>query len=459
MILNVEDVNLLDEMSDIELLLKYRNYAGATDRLQRLMLEHPDYLPAKQALCEVYRMTKQVKRAADLQKEIHALSEDRAKMQLSQPAREELAKIEKRQFAEKVDALVKIVYQGSSIEDTFESTSAELLEILKADRCLLMWSEEAREKGQEDLECCAKDVQSCLSPDTANMLSRWFAENPRFETPLISENAQADPALAVFRNCLQQHQIHALMGYPLIYRSTLLGWLVVQQCVRGYSWNESERTLFSVACGHIATAFSNLRSLSELQDLAFKDPLTGLYNRHFLKERLTVELTNAQRLNYPLSLSLIDADHFKRINDSYGHPVGDAVLRKLAFLLKTKVRQGSVVARWGGEEFLVVFPKMDLQSVALMMDRFREMVSHTIRVETQSVTISVGLSQANFESGRSLEEVQSALIQEADERLYQSKRNGRNQVSFTITPSSSGIATGALKSPGPCGSAALNLPF
>jgi diguanylate cyclase (GGDEF)-like protein len=137
-----------------------------------------------------------------------------------------------------------------------------------------------------------------------------------------------------------------------------------------------------------------------MQDLAFKDSLTGLNNRHFLKERLGVELSNAQRLHYPLSLAIMDVDHFKRINDTYGHPAGDTVLRKLGLLLKTNVRKGTVVARWGGEEFLAVFPNMELSTAALIMERFRRKVENTIRVEERIVTISAGLAQVRWTTVR-----------------------------------------------------------
>jgi lipopolysaccharide biosynthesis regulator YciM len=103
-------------MSDVELLLKYRNYTGAAQRLQEIMEEHPDYLPAKEALQEVYRMTGQGKRAQDLEKEVRALSDERAKTQLSPVAKEEYAKIERRQFAEKVDGLIRVIYHGQNLE-------------------------------------------------------------------------------------------------------------------------------------------------------------------------------------------------------------------------------------------------------------------------------------------------------------------------------------------------------
>jgi len=431
-----EENELLDLMSDVELLLKYRNYSEASTRLQQIMEEHPDYLPAKEALQEVYRMTGQAKRAQDIEKEVRALSDERAKTQLSPMAKEEYAKIERRQFAEKVDGLIRIIYHGQSLEETFETTAAEMLSLLKGDRCLLVFADDARQ-GLNDLELCAKDVDSCLNEGTTEMLRQWFRENPSFDSPIVSRSAQRDPGLIQYRERLVKSQVHAMMAYPLIYKSTSLGWLVVQQCVPYYSWSEGDLTLFSVACGHLATAFENLRSFTELQDLAFKDSLTGLNNRHFLKERLGVELSNAQRLHYPLSVAILDVDHFKRVNDTYGHPAGDSVLRKLGLLLKTNVRKGTALARWGGEEFLAVFPNMELNIAALIMERFREKVAQTIRVEGQVVTISAGLAQVCWDKNSSLEQVQARLIEEADQNLYTAKRNGRNQVHWQpLTPKS-----------------------
>ncbi len=435
-----EENELLDLMSDVELLLKYRNYSAASTRLQQIMEEHPDYLPAKEALQEVYRMTGQAKRAQDLEKEVRALSDERAKTQLSPVAKEEYSKIERRQFAEKVDGLIRIIYHGQNLEETFQTTAAEMLSLLKADRCMLVFADDSRQ-GLDDLELCAKDVDSCLNEGTTEMLQQWFRENPSFDSPIVSRSAQRDPGLVQFRERLVQNQVHAMMAYPLIYKSTSLGWLVVQQCVPYYSWSEGDLTLFSVACGHLATAFENLRSFTELQDLAFKDSLTGLNNRHFLKERLGVELSNAQRLHYPLSLGILDVDHFKRINDTYGHPAGDTVLRKLGLLLRTNVRKGTVVARWGGEEFLAVFPNMELNIAALIMERFREKVAQTIRVEDQVVTISAGLAQARWVKGSRLDEIQAMLVEEADQNLYAAKRNGRNQVQWQPIGSESTLQT------------------
>lgn len=427
----VEENELCDAMVEIELLLKYRNFTEATKRLEQIFIEHPDYLPAKEAMQEIYQLTGQSKRSQDLQREIQAISDQRAKEQLSDSAREEYSRIEKRQFAEKVDRVIKIIYQSRNLGEVLTNTATELLELLKADRCIVIMSEESS-ATQGNFEYCARGITRCLDKVMTEFLLLWLGRTANPETPLMSRNCQTDPDLAADRHLFQEREIHAMMAYPLIYKSAPLGWLVVQQCVPYYAWSEGELTLFSAACGHMATAIQNLRSMNALQDLAFKDSLTGLYNRHFLQERLIVEIDNARRNQYPLALAVIDIDHFKHINDTHGHPAGDAVLRKLGFLLKTNVRKGCVVARWGGEEFLVVFPNLELTTVVLIMDRFRQKVAQSLEVEGHAVTISIGLAQANLDRNSTVEEIQAELIREGDNKLYAAKRAGRNQVNPNV---------------------------
>ena len=436
-----EENEVCDSMIEIELLMKYQHHQEASRRLEELLIAHPTYLPAKEALQEICRLTGQNKKARDLQKEIRALSEQRAKDRLSSAAKEEYDKIQKRQFAEKVDRLIKLIYQTRNIDETLNHTAKELLDLLKADRCIVLFFEE-QNLDRSHFEFCCPGISVCLDKAMTDFLSQWFGQNPTFDSPIVSRNSQQDPSLIGYHKLLQNHGIHAMMAYPLIYKSAPMGWLVVQQCVPYYSWKESELSLFSTASGHLATAIQNLRSFTTLQDLAFRDNLTGLYNRHYLQERIIVELTNAQARGYPLSLALLDIDHFKHINDTYGHPAGDTILRKVGFLLKTNVRKGTVVARWGGEEFMVVFPGLDVETAALIMERFRQKVSQTIDVEQHFITISAGLAQADLNDKSPLDQIQCELVQRADENLYVAKKNGRNQVRWYASPLSQGIDLG-----------------
>ena len=425
----LEEKDLCDLMVEVELLLEYRNFDEASVRLEKILLEHPEYLPAKEAFEQVCRLTGQTKKTQDLQKEIKALSDRRAKEQLSTLAKAEYGKIERRRFAEKVEHLTKVIYQGRTVEEVLSNAATELLDLLKSDRCFVFLVDENKSNAQ-NYEYCHFDVSPCLDQPMTELMLGWLEALKNVEAPVVLSKLQADPGWAESRPLLEQHQIHAIMAFPLVHKSIPMGWLLVQQCVPYYTWDEDDHTLFSAVSGHLASAIQSLRIFGGLQEKAYTDNLTGLYNRHFLQERLLVELGNAQRLRYPLCLAMLDIDHFKQINDTYGHLVGDSVLVKLAYLLKTNVRKGCVVARWGGEEFLVVFPRLELEAVAFTMGRFREKVYQTIEIEGRCISVSVGVAQADLASHVSLEQIQSALIHEADNHLYAAKRNGRNQVIF-----------------------------
>ncbi|MCC6791365.1 MAG: GGDEF domain-containing protein, partial [Thermomicrobiales bacterium] len=158
------------------------------------------------------------------------------------------------------------------------------------------------------------------------------------------------------------------------------------------------------------------------------DPLTGLANRRAIEERFSAELQRAARFNHPLSIGMIDIDDFKAINDTWGHQVGDEVLRHVAHRLELELRQIDVVGRYGGEEFLMLLPETAVEGAWIAADRvvrsIREMAPQSTG-EPRSVTISIGL--ASFpDHGRS----EADLIATADAALYAAKRAGKNQVAI-----------------------------
>jgi diguanylate cyclase (GGDEF)-like protein len=171
---------------------------------------------------------------------------------------------------------------------------------------------------------------------------------------------------------------------------------------------------------------------TELERLATTDSLTGLGNRRFLFERLGQEVYRARRYHTPLSLLLFDIDHFKRINDGWGHAVGDHVLREIARETHQSLRKADTAGRYGGEEFIVLLPETDLaEAVALAHRLNREISRKVIKPERGSpilVTVSVGVATlAPAESGEE-------LVQRADQALYRAKQAGRDRVEAAITP-------------------------
>jgi diguanylate cyclase (GGDEF)-like protein len=164
---------------------------------------------------------------------------------------------------------------------------------------------------------------------------------------------------------------------------------------------------------------------------ALLEPLTGLYNRRYFMERLASELASAQRHGRALSLLLVDVDHFKRLNDARGHAAGDEALRMLARVLQGAVRKEDVVARFGGEEFVVLARETSLSGARALAERVRKAVEKSRCAHERqelAITISVGVTVSQgltaFERGRT----EQQMLEAADKALYRAKRMGRNTV-------------------------------
>jgi diguanylate cyclase (GGDEF)-like protein len=166
--------------------------------------------------------------------------------------------------------------------------------------------------------------------------------------------------------------------------------------------------------------------VSELTELSLRDALTGLFNRRALGERLTEELSRARRYGAPLSLMMIDIDHFKRVNDTHGHTVGDMVIGHVARLLAKDRRVSDIVARYGGDELVLLLPHTPLAGAVTLGDRLRKLVAQTpyraLGVHDY-VTVSVGVAGFEASMGKPDE-----LLEAADRALYRAKREGRNRV-------------------------------
>lgn len=164
----------------------------------------------------------------------------------------------------------------------------------------------------------------------------------------------------------------------------------------------------------------------ELREQAIRDPLTKLHNRHYLTETLSRELSRAVREQYPITFLLLDIDHFKHVNDTYGHAAGDFVLRDLADHLAEFTRTGDIVCRYGGEEFLVVFPNTKEQDAFLIADRLRESIQQSpIYVDHHMISITISAGTSEFPAHGQYE---ALVLETADKALYHAKHNGRNQV-------------------------------
>ncbi|MFP4438742.1 MAG: diguanylate cyclase [Chloroflexaceae bacterium] len=177
----------------------------------------------------------------------------------------------------------------------------------------------------------------------------------------------------------------------------------------------------------LALALANLHLRENLREQAIRDPLTGLFNRRFLNETLIQTLSHARRYQRSMAIYLLDLDHFKYINDTYGHDAGDAVLRAVGSLLRTGLRSGDTACRFGGEELLVVLPEITEEDAIIRADMLRQAIS-ALDIEhgnslLPAVTVSIGV--AVFPDHGSTHD---ALLTAADRALYRAKAAGRNRV-------------------------------
>jgi two-component system cell cycle response regulator len=181
-----------------------------------------------------------------------------------------------------------------------------------------------------------------------------------------------------------------------------------------------------------AVCVENTTNRERLVLSGLTDILTGWHNRRYLERRLPEELARAQRYEQPLSALLLDVDHFKDINDTHGHHVGDRVLREIAQRVKGALRATDVTVRYGGEEFAVLLPQTSLDDAAELAERIREAVGCAPCVAGDplvAVTLSIGAAECRPQAGSgALRPLGEALLKAADQALYRAKTGGRNQV-------------------------------
>jgi diguanylate cyclase (GGDEF)-like protein len=224
---------------------------------------------------------------------------------------------------------------------------------------------------------------------------------------------------------------HSWLAVPVAERGEPLGILLVGS-VRDEAPSEAQAEVVAALVEQGMIAYENARLFSQVRRLATIDGLTGLYNRnHFFAEAGRV-LAVAQRHRRPAAVIMVDIDHFKRINDAHGHPVGDEVIRAVATRLRATIRDGDVVGRYGGEEFALVTPETG-KGAANLAERLRVAVcEQPVQTDAGPLTVTISVGMAHVDGG---EQDLSELLVRADAALYVAKQNGRNRVEVTAPPS------------------------
>jgi len=304
------------------------------------------------------------------------------------------------------------------LDSTLNLLCDMVAEIVSFDRAMIWFSSE---RGEEARPRLVRGQAAPEDGDTApdiNVFQVWAAQ---FARPLIvgrDLNAEADAALEPFRSTLV---------VPLFVDSQVAGSMQLFS-MRDRHFTEEDAQLLWVFSLVAENLLSRGTAHEGLLRFAFTDYLTGLRSRRFFEQQLELELKRAQRHSHRFALLMVDIDHFKRLNDTFGHHIGDQALRGVAYLLMQEMREADTSARYGGEEFAIILPETDEQGARQVAERLRRTIEQTgffagPEVAPQHITISIGFAIYGVDAV-----LRNDLAAFADSALYAAKREGRNRV-------------------------------
>jgi len=218
--------------------------------------------------------------------------------------------------------------------------------------------------------------------------------------------------------------IRSWLGVPLIAQQKTIGLLAIDRTT-SENFKEIDVKTAAEFADQVAVTLENVRLFKETQTQALTDALTGIYNRRGMYQIGEFEFQRSRRINRPFSLMIFDIDHFKEVNDTHGHPIGDQILQQLANLCVKHSRATDLVIRYGGEEFIILLSETTLESARIIAERLRYTIKKNIFPTDEGdlhITTSIGVAEANRN------DTLDVLIERADAALYQAKRTGRDKV-------------------------------
>ncbi|MCA9635308.1 MAG: diguanylate cyclase [Myxococcales bacterium] len=243
--------------------------------------------------------------------------------------------------------------------------------------------------------------------------------------PMPARDDKVEGEAVTFTPRTRLSRARSLLVLPLVHGEQILGAITLASAREG-AFPREAREMLRVISYQVAVSLQNARMYSSMEERATTDGLTGLTNHRAFQERFASLHALAERRGGKLAVILTDIDHFKKINDTYGHPVGDAVLKRVAAIFAGRARKVDIVARYGGEEFVLVLPDTDGKGAEVFANKLREEIGAQTMTSDKGpfkITISMGIAEYPSDSAS-----RSELIERADQSLYYCKKNGRNCV-------------------------------
>ena len=314
-----------------------------------------------------------------------------------------------------INRIANIIRSSLELSTILQTTVDEVGQALNAQHCAL------RVLGEHDGEALT------------TYYSRDAEDNETEETELLGDLEAYSARLAGrYKNLVldgrgaddvQGRHTHPIAAVPLIYHERFMGVLLVRSDDPTRIWQESEVLLLRTVADQVALAVKHARLFAQMQKQALTDGLTGCFNRRSFEMQFERDLRMATRMRQPTSLILLDIDHFKRVNDTYGHDAGDMALKTLADVLREEVRGVDTAARYGGEEFAIILPHAGLEGALRVAERLRARIEGTNVPGVGHLTASLGVATFPLHG-----HTRDQLVNTADRALYTAKHEGRNRV-------------------------------
>ena len=361
--------------------------------------------------------------------ECHPFSEDDERL-LKVVAREVLRSIEvervmsyirrSRDEKDKFFRAIGELNRAGSPEQVFLAVLESARQVARLDFCALTLVSEQHDERQHRI-VRVSGLTHKLEGSTFHDNNGLVANVVRYGTPLPGHWSDRQ---TIFDDDIHIRGLKSLKVFPLLTGNRILGTLVAGARKKAVFGSDELRMLEVIAI-QVAQAVLRAQLYEQMQRMATTDGLTSLTNHRIFQVRLNNALATARRYTQKLSLVLVDIDYFKAVNDTYGHPIGDQVLKGVAQILRTTARDTDIVARYGGEEFAIIMPETDINGAFTIAERIRHAVMNEMFHTEQGpikVTLSLGISNyPDWGQDRHL------LIDLADQCLYFAKRHGRNQ--------------------------------
>jgi diguanylate cyclase (GGDEF)-like protein/putative nucleotidyltransferase with HDIG domain len=319
------------------------------------------------------------------------------------------------------------IRRSFNIEENLKDMLEELAGYFNLDCCFIVLPTPEAPDDSVRSEYATEEDYKVQAFDFDLKVLRAFQKHHKVYEPLIVNNVANDERLDAFRDeIVAQQPVLSLFIVPISYEERLLGILTGLRFESEALWVPDNEAFLNSVADQVAIGVTNARLYAKVQRQATTDGLTALFNHRTGQEKLSEQLRLAERYQRNLSVIMFDVDHFKSINDKYGHPAGDTVLKAVAKLIQRDCRDVDLPVRYGGEEFVLILPEVNSEGAFVVAERIRKNLLQEVIVHDDiqiSVTASMGI--ASFpEDAQS----QSQLLELADKALYLSKRLGRNQV-------------------------------